>query len=262
METNEKNLKKLEKLLSLMDEESLSKEDFAKAFENVVKTVKKLEERNMAEFEMLKVTFKKFSDKIAGDTSFTLAEMKTEVKNTVDKYMGDFSSRYDIIKEELNRRASEIKDGKDADVDEVVDIVLSKIELPEIKGIEEDLPKMGNPIRDALELLQGDDRLSADAISGLEKMIKKLAPKTQAVGGVNYGALNIHFADDEAPTGLINGTNKEFKISLAPSPASSLKVFMNGQRMKLTEDYTFSGNTITFVNAPLTGSIITCDYRQ
>jgi len=69
-----------------------------------------------------------------------------------------------------------------------------------------------------------------------------------------------NFADDEVPTGTVNSINKIFTILHTPV-AGSLKVFVNGQRMKLVEDYTFSGTTITFITAPPTGSILITDYR-
>ena len=43
VEVLDKNLGKLEKLLSLMDEDSLTKTDFLKAFENVVSFVVKIQ---------------------------------------------------------------------------------------------------------------------------------------------------------------------------------------------------------------------------
>lgn len=70
----------------------------------------------------------------------------------------------------------------------------------------------------------------------------------------------INFADDETPSGTINGSNKIFTVANIPI-AGSLKVFVNGSRMRITEDYTFSGTTITFITAPPTGSIILVDYR-
>jgi hypothetical protein len=70
-----------------------------------------------------------------------------------------------------------------------------------------------------------------------------------------------HFIDDETPTGTVNGVNTDFVLGHAPSPVGSLKVFKGGTRMRLTEDYTFSGQMITFLIAPVVGEIILCDYR-
>ena len=70
------------------------------------------------------------------------------------------------------------------------------------------------------------------------------------------------FVDDETPTGLVNGVNTDFELANTPIPTTSLKVYVNGSRMRITEDYTLSGTTITFITAPPTGSIILTDYRK
>jgi hypothetical protein len=57
----------------------------------------------------------------------------------------------------------------------------------------------------------------------------------------------------EVPTGTINGTNTTFTLSAAPSPASSLLLFLNGVEQLPGTDYTLSGSTITYINAPVAG---------
>lgn len=58
----------------------------------------------------------------------------------------------------------------------------------------------------------------------------------------------------ETPSGTINGVNVTFTLSAAPSPASSLFLFLNGSRLAPGgADFTLSGSTITFTFAPGTG---------
>lgn len=142
------------------------------------------------------------------------------------------------------------------------------IEIPKIEDIEKDLPKLSFPVRDSLELIvEESEKLKIEAIGYLRKELDEIKKKIDTMprgsygGGFNYGALNIHLIDDETPVGTIDGSNKDFTVTNIPSPTTSLKVFVNGQRMKLTEDYTFSGNTISFVTAPPATSILTVDYR-
>lgn len=45
--------------------------------------------------------------------------------------------------------------------------------IPTIEQLEQKIPVLGEPIRDSLELLEGEDRLDAKAIKGLEKFIKE-----------------------------------------------------------------------------------------
>lgn len=130
------------------------------------------------------------------------------------------------------------KDGKDAVVDEnkIIQEVLNKIELPE---------------------------LIIDNIKGLREVVDRVETQRRLGGG---GFSKIHmeskFIDDETPSGLVNNVNTIFTLAHHPNPESSLKVFVNGQRMRITEDYTLSGNTVTFLTAPPTGSILLVDYRK
>lgn len=69
--------------------------------------------------------------------------------------------------------------------------------------------------------------------------------------------------DEETPTGAINGTNATFTTAVHPI-AGSLKVYLNGIRMRSAVDYTFTApNTITFINgvAPQPSDILTVEYR-
>ena len=62
-------------------------------------------------------------------------------------------------------------------IEDIVQIAKSDVmaeiipQIPTIEKIEQDIPKLGNAIRDSLELLQGDERLSKTAIKGLEKVV-------------------------------------------------------------------------------------------
>ncbi len=67
--------------------------------------------------------------------------------------------------------------------------------------------------------------------------------------------------DGETPSGTINSSNVTFTLAHTPSPATSLHLYYNGQRLTLTGDYTLATGTITMVVAPATGSVLLADYR-
>lgn len=72
------------------------------------------------------------------------------------------------------------------------------------------------------------------------------------------------FADNETPSGTVNGSNDTFTLAQTPSPAGSLVLFKNGQRMKAAgADYTLTTNSIVFATAaiPVTGDVLIADYR-
>lgn len=82
-----------------------------------------------------------------------------------------------------------------------------------------------------------------------------------------------YFVENEVPSGTVNGVddgqgnisgNTVFTTANTVNPTSSIQVYLNGSRVKGGGvDYTFSStNTITFVTAPLTGSILLVNYRR
>jgi hypothetical protein len=73
-----------------------------------------------------------------------------------------------------------------------------------------------------------------------------------------------NFVDAETPAGTINGTNLSFSLANLPNPATSLKLFKNGNLLGQNVDYTLSNQTITFINTavtPLTGDSLAAYYR-
>lgn len=61
----------------------------------------------------------------------------------------------------------------------------------------------------------------------------------------------------ENPSGDINGSNQTYILANTPL---NLSLYLNGQRLTYTTDYTLSAATITMVIAPLTGDILRADY--
>lgn len=264
MSIEQKNLDKLSRLLQAMDTDSLTRADFTKAFKEVVAFVKKIEKKNIEDVGLMSKALTEASDKLKNTTTSDFGGLKDNINKIVTDSLTGHNNKFDKKISELDFRISTIKDGVDADEEKVADRVREMIEIPTIEELKDQLPVMGEEVRDALELLPSEDedgidqRLDISAIKGLDKLIKKDTKGTTMMGGT----MNIFFIDDEVPTGTVNGTNKAFTVNNFPSPATSLKVFVNGQKMKLTEDYTFGSKTITFVTAPPTGSILLVDYRM
>jgi len=67
---------------------------------------------------------------------------------------------------------------------------------------------------------------------------------------------------NEVPSGLINGVNVTY--TLANLPDGLNRLYKNGQKLKLTDDYSITGQTITLVS-PLVSDgytdVLLCDYR-
>jgi hypothetical protein len=88
----------------------------------------------------------------------------------------------------------------------------------------------------------------------------KLVPKASTGVVVDTNGLSVDFIKD-TPSGAIDGTNAEFTLSFTPVTASE-NVFLNGifQEVGVSNDYTISGKTITFLNPPAVGSFIKAAY--
>jgi hypothetical protein len=76
-------------------------------------------------------------------------------------------------------------------------------------------------------------------------------------------AKHADFVFNEQPSGTINGTNTVFTLASTPR-AGTVSLFQNGIRLFVGagNDYTISGQTITFVTAPVTGDNMIADYNK
>ena len=215
------------------------KDDFLDAFKEVLNFVKKIEAKNKKEVDAMKTLIKEVvRENLSGLNRNNITDIKS-------------------IEAKIEKRLAEVRDGvdgqagKDADEEDVIRQVMARLDTPtkkELKTIDSDLDG------------------AYDMIDKLKKKIKKLEKDKplfgRGGGGFSKIHMDRHFIMAETPTGTINSTNKVFTIANTPNPEDSLIVYLDGQRMQLTTDYTLSGRTITFGLAPPTGSILMCDYRK
>lgn len=89
---------------------------------------------------------------------------------------------------------------------------------------------------------------------------------TDAYGRVTAGTNQTYMNSSNyvvraTPTGAVNGANTSFVLPNTPLAGKEM-VFLNGQLLEpgAGNDYTISGNTITMLTAPSTGSIIRATY--
>jgi hypothetical protein len=264
----EPNLKQ-EKFKKILDElvarfnESMTRDEVLAIAKKLAEHVKQIEARTIKDVQAIHKTLSGVVIKMKEQTAGDVSSLKQEVKELVVNELKRISSEHSSKMLEVDDKISMVKNGEDADEDVIVGKVLEKIEIPEIEEIENSLPRLGSQIRDSLELLQGDNRLDISAIKGIEELLNSVKGSKLGGGGGGFSKLAFerYVVDDETPTGLVNNINTDFVLSRTPS-GSSLKVYVNGQRLRVTEDYTVSGRTITFLTAPQTNSIILCDYRS
>lgn len=77
------------------------------------------------------------------------------------------------------------------------------------------------------------------------------------------GLLEANFIDNEVPVGDLDGADVTYTLDNSPSPASSLKVYLNGIRQDEggADDFTLTTNVITFSAAPISTDKVLADYR-
>ena len=261
MSPEEKKLTKGLEYLKQVDD-GLTKEEFTNAIKEVMAIVVEMNKRNSQAITNLQQEHSSFMQEERGSHEMTLSDMKKQVNQV---FVGE---RMDEIKKQVNEMIDLTMGkmhGKLSEVDSKMKSVKSG--YTPIKGkdyFDGKDGKHGNiltpyEVRDKLERLPVGEKLSIQAIEDLAKILEEL--KSRPVGTVG-GLISkrIRFIDDETPTGTINGSNTDFTISKAPE-TGSLKVYVNGARMRVTEDYTLSGRTITFLTPPPTNSIIFVDFR-
>lgn len=240
------------KVLAMFEgQEVMDKTEFLDAFKKQLTIILKKEQKLEQAIAEMKKTYTELQNKLGSDNSATSDKLKGIIEAELESLLRRFSAK----SKELDSKMMAIKDGEDADEEVIVGKVLAQIKLPEYKEVMLD---DGVKLRDKLEGLEGEERLTIKAISGLEKLLEEFKT-TIPRGGTPFGGSVVHkFIDDETPTGTVNGTNKAFTWSKAPI---GLQAFVNGQKMTITEDYTEAGKVTTFLTAPPTGSIVRGYYR-
>lgn len=246
MPNKQKNLELIERLLAVVDTKK-NTEEMVKVFSLLLETFQKLKNANQQEREEIKGLLKQ-----------TIAELKDNgnsnfesVKEKVDKALKEQENGMNFLRD----KARKLENGRDG--------VDGKDGVNGKDG-KDGAPDTPQQVRDKLETLNDEEKLRIEAIYKLEERLKELEKRPifkGGGGGFSVIAWDQHIVDDESLTGTINGTNKDFTIKHAPSPVASLKVYRGGARQRITEDYTFSGVTISFTNAPQVGEVLLADYR-
>src|SRR4051794_2891093 len=101
----EKNIQKLEQLISLVNE-GLTREEFVKSFENIISIVLKIEKRNSDAVDNLETTYATLLKQVT-DSSASSVE---EVKSRAQYFMDDAKQLLEKARAELLTKLSTVKD--------------------------------------------------------------------------------------------------------------------------------------------------------
>lgn len=196
MTTN--NLNKIERLLSLMDNDGMTTEQFLKHFSLVLEIVKKNKEFNeeekrklQAKYDNLTETVEKFYQTAEGNLEETKRKALAYCVANYSQMALDYS-KAEVAKmnEKIDKKIATIKNGKDADENSVIrkssSIVINatKSVLPGI--IKDKIPSLGEPIRDSLENLPDGKKLSVNAVEELPEKLEELKDLVKKKNGTVY----------------------------------------------------------------------------
>ncbi len=143
--------------------------------------------------------------------------------------------------------------------------VTSPVQISDITGLQNEL---------ALRPLQGvgfaigraaiiNTSGQIDGASGNLSDCVRVDGSSGPCGSGGSGGVLPSFADGEVPSGSINGSNTTFTLANAPSPGTSLDLYLNGLLLKAGSDFTLSSNVVSFltVSTPQTGDTLIASYR-
>lgn len=165
MEVIDENIIKLKRVLSLMDEESMTNEDFLAAFQKVVDLIKKLHTDNATEFDGVHRAVQVLGDKLKSDTSkeFSLHKKEAQlfIASEFTKIITNANTAADAKIAALKKQVDNLPQ-----VDEQA--LLSKF-LSEVPKVDPQKLYTAEEVRNMLESLTDENRLDASFIKNLPK---------------------------------------------------------------------------------------------
>lgn len=208
-------------LAEILDRKSPTKKEVADAIISVINELRASKKELRDEFDK-KIT--------------TLEKLVSKVKAQKGE-KGDKGDKGESGKDGVNGKDGlDGLDGKDADQETTAILVYDEVE--------KNLPRFGEQIRDALELLEGEERLDKSAIKGLEEELKRLS---LVKGGISGGIVGRDIVKDIDISDDLDGVTKTFNI---PTVWNIISVHLSSfpHALRKTTDFTYTPTSITFTS--------------
>lgn len=228
---------KLQKFAELwkVASESLTRQEFVEAFKALRNAIQKFEDKQGKKSEELKEFLLALANKLEKEVSLKLKGLDGEPGYSPVKGKDYFDGL----------------PGKDADEEKILEELLSKI--PTSEEIAGEITSSGEAIRDALELLQDEERLDVSAIKGLEERlggIMKLAGRP--IIGTVRAAL-----DFLTPPEAVNSSTVIFSCPFKPK-----YIIVDGVTKFEDIHYTYDGTSITITDGAAPVQFIRIAFEQ
>lgn len=262
---------KLEQLQELLKVQSdgLTRQDFESSFKTLIDFVKKLKEDNKEKMTEMDTRYDAIVNsivlKLQTSSESELADAKRSVSDFCRKEM-------ESMHETMEAKMGEVKNGKDADEETIIakasELATQSATLnitpliptseAILEQVENDLPQLGEKVRDSLELIQDEDeKLKIKAIGYLQEKLDELERKIRAIssgsGKTMYvpsgGGSGGHTMMVYDLSASLDGVTKTFSLP-AFWRVISVQSSSFPNAFRPTVDYTTDGslNTITFTS--------------
>jgi multidrug efflux pump subunit AcrA (membrane-fusion protein) len=243
----------VEKFLSTV----VFREELVEAMRKLLTTMKGIEDRfaqNMAQNK--------------DESETTISDLRNEIQDAIARAQEAIDSVQNQSNESLEKAVQQLREEVNAVqtmIPPETDLsdLYQKLQAHESKMDEMSTLQRAENVRNALEVLEDEERLKATAIDGLSELMEDYKETKQKVGKIQGAALTpspVHWPRHEAFT--MNGVDTSVSLTQAPAAAGTaiFGVRYQGQTLDLGDQYTVDGNKITFSFTPINGTTISVSY--
>lgn len=208
---DERDLKFLTKLRSALEDDSITREDFTKAFKAALAVIAKKEEKltekldqkeqeQAAELQSLKEEIRAALKEVKQSSETTFASIRTRALESMEAIFARMR-----ITERVNEALDDFS-AKASDLESRIALVPDAAAIAKLVTIPESEKETGISLRDKLESLEGDERTDKTAIKGIEEIEEKIkAIEIRPTGGAGRSLLQLYV--DGAKKGAVQYIN-------------------------------------------------------
>lgn len=236
---SEEHLNKMQEYLK----NRLTKEEFIKAFEQVVNLVLKIQKEQGQAISKLETTYGMMMEKMKSDHSMSLSEMK----NQVSQHIADYTQQHTNT---IAEKMAQVKDGKNADEQMMIENIVSQLK-DKVSSVL-DKPE---EIKAKIETLDEGNKLSIKAIDGLPEALEALKKQVDKMVPFYVGTGTTKGVQVYDLSSQLNGVLKTFALpALSRIVGIQSSSFPNAFRP--TVDFTNDAQSITFTSEIDAGSVL------
>lgn len=245
------NLDKLTKLLGA--DRIMTADDIQQILLGIMEILKSYKEGTESINEETKQVVNSLLEHTVKYNQETISDFKSEAEKAHGermKELQDFLSEVKVTLGDMEVMMSEVKDGKDADEEKVIEEVISRIKIdPTVVTV------TAEEIRDRLASLKDEDRLDKSAIKGLDKVIQQkdldyaiATLQQQASFLINKGGLktvshDVSLSGDgtpESPLAVVSSSGLTLQTDGVANGSQTLLNLVGGTNVTLTDNGTGS----------------------